>query len=173
MRNQSIKFSFVKPIIDYANSGTLTVSSSAYTSGDYLHSSVINFNVFQETFDSAVKIVGIKVREIITAGSLAKKAFKLRLFNFNDMTVIANDNFDFTDGTLTSIENLLSTISVVSADYDEVTSKEAIMEKNLITPIYIPNYSSGRYLYGIAVTTDTTAYDATAEVSIELTYEAL
>jgi len=173
MRDQLFEYVYTKPVADTALSENLTVSTSVYTSGAYLHTGVIQFNVFPEKYDSAILLKGIKIREIITAGTLAKKALRLLLFDACDFVNTVNNAFAWTDATATTLNNIVAAdISVASADYVELTTNDAIAEIWFSAPKLIKN-NSDKVLYGIAIALDTLGYDATALVNIELIYEQL
>lgn len=172
MINDQIAPKHIKPVLDWAGVSGLDLSTVNYSAGDYMHSNVLTFNVFPKTSDCGIKITKVIVRESISSGTLAKNAFKLLLFNTNDFTVTKNSAFSWSDGTST-INDLCEVITVLAADYIEIGSNNAIAIKNLTTPIYVHNKGLGRELYGICKIDDTDGYDATADLDIELVYEAM
>src|SRR5512133_2354535 len=123
-RNNTLKVVHTRPVYDIISSGNLTISNVAYAANDYLHTNqIIYSNAFLEQEDCFVKILGVRVREHITAGTLQKAALKIYIFNICDMmNITANADFDFADGTATTLDNINGSITVATLNYTDVKS---------------------------------------------------
>ena len=165
------KVNNVRAVIDNAKE-TLTVDTSAYSANDYLHDGILVFNVFPEA-TSGILLKKVIVREKLTTGTLARNSFNLLLFTACDFTVTKNGAFSWANATTTTLDDLCETVSVVTTDYVDQGTNNSIAIYNLSVPKLIHNRGLGRELYGICKAVTTTAYDATATLTIELIYEAL
>lgn len=176
MRNLSIDPVHTRMVYDIIPSGILTLSASAYAANDYLCTNYITYdNAFPEQTDCFIRVLGVRVRENITTGSLQKPALKIYFFNECDMVITANDDFDFADGTNTTLDDIQGSLTVASIDYTEVksgaTTYDAIANVYFTVPLIIPVASTNRYVKAIPTTTGTPTFDASTEFQIDLITE--
>lgn len=170
MRDNNLNPAEIKTVYDMVSTGNLTISSAAYTIGDYLHTTVISLPVFPETTDSFVTLERYTIREVITAGTLQKAKLKLYFFSNNDMSITANDAFDWTDGTETTLSDLEYIGTVDTSNWTEIDSKNAVAEINLVSPVTFRNMSSNRTLYLIILANEAKTYDATAVINAKFIF---
>jgi len=174
-RDNNIKPAEIKNVYDrvaFATEATpLTISSSAYAVGDYLHTGVLALPVFPETVDSYIEIEKIIIREVLTSGTLAKSKLKFYFFTDNDMSITANGAFALTDGTNTTLADLEDIVSIATADWVEpfiANTINAIAVKVPTVPVLLKNLSTTRSIYLIILADEVKTYDASAKVYGEI-----
>lgn len=176
MRNNTLKVVHTRPALNIISSGSLTISNSAYVANDYLCTNYITYTgSFLEQTDAFVKIIGVRVRETITSGTLQKPALSILFFDECDIAPTANNAFSFADGTNTDIDNIMGVLAVTSAGYDTITSAgnayNAINNSYFTFPLTVQVSSLNRYIKAIPVTTGTPTFGASTIISIDLLVE--
>jgi hypothetical protein len=175
-RNNTLEAVHTRGIYNIIESGALTIDTSAYAANDYLCTNYITYsNAFLEQTDCLVRVLGFRIRETITNGTLQKPALKILVFNECDITTTANGDFDFTDGTNTSLANIMGMLVVAGADYTDLKSGantyNALANVYFSTPLVVPIASTNRYIKVIPLTTGTPTFDASTSFKIDLIVE--
>lgn len=170
-RNNTLRDIHTRDIINIIESGNLTISTDAYTAGDYLHTNVITYSsAFLEQTDCYSEIVGVRIREH-TEGTLQKPALKIFFFDSCDIAPTANAAFDLTDGTDTTIDNLQGVLTVAALDYVELPSGasnlDAINNTYFTKPLEMAT-NTNRIIQAVAMVTGTPTFHATGTIQIDL-----
>lgn len=127
-----------------------------YSQYDYLHTDILVFdNIFFNTDDSVIAIESLIIKEHGT--TLFKPDLRLFLFtdyaDLDETNVVMNTASTFT--TEFTADNIKAIIDVTTVEYTAITSggaiKDAILIKNLSSPIRIMQKSKDKNLYGIAI----------------------
>jgi hypothetical protein len=178
MRNDTLRVVHTRPVYNIISSGALTINTSAYTANDYLCTNYITYTgAFLEQTDAFVKIIGVRVRESITSGTLQKPALNILFFDECDIATTANGAFDFGDGTNTDIDNIMGQLAVTTLGYDTITSGgnayNAIANAYFVNPIIVQVASANRYIKAIPLTAGTPTFGASTILTIDLIVEMI
>jgi hypothetical protein len=176
MRNNvRLKVALTAEVLDSANSGTLTVDSNAYAANDYFCDGYIAFNnVFPDTSDGWIELKEIIVRESISSGTINKPALKLYFFDSCDLNVVKNQDFDYADGTSTTLDNLLSIEVIASTDFLEQSTAgnvyRAFAHKSGLSKFF-KGTTTNKTLYCVPVINEIKTMSNTPTFSIEIKYK--
>lgn len=175
MRNNTLNVVHTRTTYNVIESGNLTLSASAYSANDYLCTNYITYSgAFLEQTDAFTRIIGVRIRENITSGTLQKPDLTIRFFDTCDITTTANDAFDFADGTNTTSANVVGSLTVLGADYSTIVSGgnsyDAVATVYFNNPPVVQG-TSNREIKAIPITTGTPTFGASTEFSIDLIVE--
>lgn len=173
MRNKTINNAYTRAIVDKVDA-VLTLTTTAISTNQYLHSNVIRFPIFPEQSDTYIQLIGYEVRETDSAGSpsLKKAPFNLYLFDYSDQTFNAGDAFALTSNT--TINNIqCSPIVIVNTDYQDIDTKSAGIWKPLASQPILKGAGNTNNLVGVAVAKGSVTYAATSSLKITLIAQLL
>jgi hypothetical protein len=183
MRSKTIEYIYQKEILDFADSGYLTVDTSApYIEGDYLHDGIISFsNVFPELVDSWIELKEVRIlEEIRGSGSLVKPEVYLYLFPSAKAlpTITKNNPFAYSDiwDITYPFENLLQRIKIAVPDWTYEHTETNIRDAMAVKSVSAWFRSDGsQNLYGIIVANSASIppFSSNAKVKVQLIYKHL